>query len=319
MQDRPDPKLHPTRRDALRVLAGIGGAGGLGWPRLQAAPVVGAKEVRVIVGTESAASRQMIQALKARYPTLLVEADPQAFDTRRGPAMHVSIGPQALRRALLADLKGPLVSVLTSSQIFRQTVTPDGHERTAVTALHSEASPLAQCQLMAALFERRISVGVLLSDASAYLEKSLRQAAAQTGMELWIERATPPSEVVRALTRLSGVQALLAVPDPTLYTPETLRSVLESTYRRGLPVIGFSAATVAAGTLGTAHATVDDVVADLTDLIDAWSPGASVSLPEARYPRYWRVSINDNVARSLGVSVSDKVLALGNPAPGRAP
>ena len=93
-----------------------------------------------------------------------------------------------------------------------------------------------------------MNVGVLLSEASAFMERPLRQAAATAGVDLMIERSDPAADVVRSLNRLSGVQALLAVPDSTLYTPDTLRSVLESTYRRGLPVIGFSAATVAAGT-----------------------------------------------------------------------
>jgi len=278
-----------------------------------------ARELRVITASDAEPGRQMLAALKARYPALQADAEPRVLDARSGPAIYVSVGPAALRRALSADLKGPLISVLTSSQTYRQWTGLDvmgAKERANVTALYADASPASQLQLIATLFERRVTVGVLLSEASAYLERPLRQAASQVGVELLIERSDLSSDAARLLTRLAGAQVLLAVPDSTLYTRETLRSVLESTYRRGMPVIGFSAATVAAGTLATAHATVDDVVADLAEVLDTWGQGA---LPEPRFPRYWRVTVNDNVARSLGVPVTDKVLNLGHRPPGRTP
>jgi hypothetical protein len=58
------------------------------------------------------------------------------------------------------------------------------------------------------------------------------------------------------------------------------------------------------------------MAADLLDLLDGL-PSSGSPLPEARYPKYWRVTINDNVARSLGLAVSDKVRALGARPAGR--
>jgi putative tryptophan/tyrosine transport system substrate-binding protein len=110
---------------------------------------------------------------------------------------------------------------------------------------------------------------------------------------------------------------LLAVPDGTLYTPDALRAVLESSYRRGLPVVGFSAATVAAGTLATAYCAPEDVAADLIDFLDAWAAQGAAALPEARFGRYWRVVVNETVARSMGLPLSDKVRNLGNAPTGR--
>ncbi|RZI83522.1 MAG: hypothetical protein EOP38_12345 [Rubrivivax sp.] len=311
------PTTEAGRRRALQALAGLAATPGLLLCQARAAGLTSSRELRVVPGPDTASGRQILQALKARFPGLVVDADPGS----RGPATHLAIGPVALRRALDADVKGALISVFTASQVNRQWL---GHEamgtrdRLAVTAIHAEASPFAQMQLIAALFERRVTVGVLLSEASAYLERPLRQAASQNGVDLMIEHAPPAPDVVRALTRLNAAQVLLAVPDSTLYTPDTLRAVLESTYRRGLPVVGFSSATVAAGTLATAHASIDDVVADLGELIDGLGSATSINLPEPRFPRYWRVSVNTSVARSLGVPITDRVLNLGNSPPGRS-
>lgn len=296
------------RRRTLCLLLGLGAV-----PLLARSA---SKELRVITAADPNAQRQILQALRSRYPALTAEVDPAAWDMHKGTGPVIALGPAALRRALNADLHAPLISALTSSQAYRRLLASAPRESTA-TAIYADASPSAQLQLIAALFERKVTVGVLLSDATAYLEKSLRQAAQQFGLESLIIKAGPSQDPARALNALAGAQVLLAVPDGTLYTPDTLRAILESTYRRGMPVVGFSAATVAAGTLASAYPDVDDVVADLADLIDGLASG-NEALPEPRFPRYWRVAINENVARSLGIVITDKVRALGVHPPGRS-
>lgn len=297
-----------SRRQALQALLSLGGLSVLD---LKAAP---AREFRLVTAPDASTQKHIIQALKSHYPGLLASPDPTTVDLRHGTSPIVTLGPAALRRTLESDLRAPLVSALTSSQTYRRLLAVAGRDPASSTALFAEASPASQMQLIAAIFERKVTVGALLSEASSYLEKPLRQAAMQAGLELQLAHTETGQDPVRAINTLSGTHVLLAVPDNTLYTPDTLRSVLESTYRRGLPVIGFSAATVTAGTLASAWSDPDDIAADLIELIDSLGTNA---LPEARYPRYWRVSINDNVARSLGLPITDKVRAMGTRPPGR--
>jgi hypothetical protein len=61
---------------------------------------------------------------------------------------------------------------------------------------------------------------------------------------------------------------------------------------------------VSAGTLGAAYATVDDVAAQLAGMVEALMAGQVV---DPQYPLYWRVAINDSVARSLDVTVDSSV------------
>jgi putative ABC transport system substrate-binding protein len=302
----PHPDLL-TRRKLLGTLLGLGS-----WPLLAAGP---ARELRVLTAPDPAPQRALLQALRQRHPNLQADADPAALDGRRN-SLWLTLGPQALRRALEAEVHQPLVSVLSSSQAYRRQLATANREAASTTALFAEASPAAQMQLIAALFERRVVVGTLLSESSAWMDKPLRQAAQAAGLDVQVIYASPGQDPVRAINALNSAQVLLAVADGSLYTPDTLRAVLESTYRRGLPVIGFSAATVNAGTLACAHADQDDLAADLLELIDGL-PSGNLPLPEARHPRYWRVAINDNVARSLGMPVTDRLRNLGNHPTGR--
>lgn len=316
MRDDPATPALPARREAARRVAlGLGGA--LLLPRFASGPAHAAppRDLKVITGTDSPSARQLLQLLRQRHPGLVADANPAPPDARHTgpPPVHVAMGAAALQKALAADLKGPVIALMVSSQAFRQMLgvdQPGYKDRPHITASFADASPAAQMQLIQALFGGRTVVGALLSDASAYLDKPLRLAAAMAGLTLQIERIAPGVEAARALTRLRDAQVLLAVPDGTLYTPDTLRSVLEATYRRAMPVIGFSAATVTAGTLATAYCALEDMAADALALIDEIGNGAQ---PEARHPASWRVAVNDSVARSLGISIDDKVRQLGQP------
>jgi len=271
-------------------------------------------ELRVVTADESVVTRQILQSLQRRYPALQGSSDANALAARKGPAVYLALGPSALRAALSVELDAPIISLFTSSQAYAELVGRGPPNRQQVTAIYAEASPTQQMQLISRLFGRRVTVGVLITENTAYLQPLLRQAARNANLELDIERVQRDDSVVRALTRVSAAGALLAVPDSALYTPATLRNVLESTYRRNQPVVGFSTALVAAGTMATAYSTIDDVIAQLDEVLDATSAGRT---PEPQFPRYWRVAINESVARSLNVIVNDNVRTLGERPPER--
>jgi ABC-type uncharacterized transport system substrate-binding protein len=202
-----------------------------------------------------------------------------------------------------------LISTFTSRQTYTRLLAESGAAtRTGVTAIYAEPSPAQQMQLIAALYMRRVTVGALYSEQSAYMAPLLTQAARGHGLDLDLQLVGGNAGISRALTRLQSATVLLIFPDAALYTPQSLRQLLESTYRRRQPVIGFSAGLVAAGTLASAYTDINDTVFQLDMLVERATDGR---IPEPEYPRYWRVAINDSVARSLDLVVDDSVRALG--------
>lgn len=265
-------------------------------------------ELRVLTGDDSPVTRDIVQALRRRHPALQASSDLKALASRRGAAVYVALGPTALRTAINGELDAPLVSLFTSSQAYLDLTGHSRSKRAQLTAIYAEAAPAHQIQLTARIFGRGVAVAALISEKTAHLIPLLRSAAVDAGVELEVQRVREAENPVRALSRLGPSAALLAFPDPTIYTPASLRDLLESTYRRNLPVIGFSSATVAAGTTATAYSTVDDVLAQLDDVLAAVASG---HVPEPQFPRYWRVAINESVARSLNVIVTDEIRGLG--------
>lgn len=298
------PLRSPERRAVLQALAGLAAFAGAGGASAAAA------ELRVVATGMGEATGQIVAALTRRFPGAQVSEDLKALVARGGPAVYLAIGPAALEAALAADVAGPLVSAFVSSAAYLRLIAAAPKRSRPVTAVFAEASPIAQMQLIRRLYRRKVVVGVLLSAATRNLQPQIEKAASAAELAVSFEVVEAGASPVRALSALTSASVLLAVPDPELYNAQVARAVLESTYRRRQGVIGFSKAMVGAGTLAAAYATIDDVVAQLGDMLDAMLAGQAAAEPQ--YPLYWRVAINDSVARSLDVVIDPAVRGLGN-------
>lgn len=272
--------------------------------------------LRVVIPGDRPWQREALQVLQRRFGGMQSGADPGMFGPRAGPALYLAVTAPAFVATVASEVSGPIVAAFLSSEQYwaAMRAAPPRRTRGPVTALFAEASPLHQMQLIARIFQRRVSVGVLLTEASAHVEPALREAARETDLEVQVERVAPNTDVLRALVRVSSATVLLAVPDSALYTPSSLRDVLESTYRRGQPMIGFSAAMVHAGTLAAAYSSLEDSVAHLEEIAGAIEAGR---VPPPQHPKYWRVAINEHVARSLNIPIGDDVKSMGNRPPER--
>ncbi len=82
--------------------------------------------------------------------------------------------------------------------------------------------------------------------------RSAADAAAQltaAGYTVMSEAVASPAELPPALARIGPADALLALPDSTVYSPELAKGILLFTYRTRTPMIAFSDAWVRAGAL----------------------------------------------------------------------
>lgn len=289
-----------TRRDVLGALAGLVFA-----PAARAAGT----ELRIVTGISTEATAEIVASLRRRFPSAQAAEDVRSLVARGGSGLYLAVGPAALQAALNADVPGTLVSSFVSSEAFRRLRGAAPARGKPLTGVYAEASPAAQMQLIRHLYRRRVMVGVLLSASTHQLQPAIEKAADAADLAVSFVEVHPGESPVRSLAALTSASVLLAVPDPDLYNAEVARAILESTYRRRQGVIGFSKSMVGAGTLAAAYATLDDVVAQLDEMIEGLMAGQVI---EPQYPAYWRVAINESVARSLDIVVDAGTRALGN-------
>jgi len=272
-----------------------------------------APELRVVTGEQGAATKEICDAILARFPAARIDDDARRLADRAGPGIFVTLGPAALQAALDAGAPGPVLALFISNAAYARliAIAPKELHRGPVTGIFAEADPVHQLRVARALYKRHIAVAVFLSAGTAHLRPQIEDAARLNGVDLELSTLEPGVSVVRALGGVRDARALLMVPDGELYTSGSIRDLLEATYRRGLGVIGFSAALVRAGTLAAAYSTVEDVLAQAVTVHAELVQGHA---PAARYPLYWRTLVNDRVARSLDVVVTESDRAIGNPA-----
>lgn len=267
-------------------------------------------ELRLLVSGESAQQTALIDALRSRWVRGITIGD--AANTgmvHSGALAYVAIGPRAFQQALHLKLDAPLVAVHVSRQAYEGLLEQAGQDVRAVTGVYAEASPVHQLRTVAAVMRRPVAVGVLASERAEHIRTLLKAAADALKLTLRKHAYEAAAGMSRNLLRLSSADVLLIYPDSEIFTSTTLRELLESTYRRRQPVFGYSEALVRAGTLASAHSSADDLAAHLVDVLGGIAAG---HLPAPQYPRYWRVAINDSVARSLDIVVEDAARTLGD-------
>lgn len=296
-----------SRRELLRLSRGVALSCPLGTLQEAVPP-----PVRLMAIDSTPSTRLTVAALATRLPCLRAEAERLPGDTN--PTAVIAVGASALETAMPLARGGPVLALNVSNEQYRaiEQTARNGGRHAPITAIYSEPSPTNQMKLIRSIFRREVRVGVLLSRNTAHLDLLLRQAAASSELKLQVERVDEDSDVVSALNQLRPVHVLLAIPDRVIYKVENLRDILEATYRHETPVIGFSSSMVRAGTLATVYSSPDDIAAQVGGLLPQLAAGRLVP---PQYPAYWRVAINEYVARSIDIAISNDTRSLAEVPP----
>ncbi len=285
------------------VLAGLLLAGA----PCQAVPAYG---FQIITDDDTRVTRHIVEDLKVRLKWALTAFIPSS-------TIYITIGPSALRTQLAKRPDGVIISAYTSGDVFRSMMaSAPKAQRARTTALYAEPAPADQLRLIAMLYKRPVKIAALLGKNADVLANALRAQARSDGADLKID-LTAPEDLNLALNRLGNAQVLLAMPDRHVYHTESIRNILLTTYRRNVGVIGFSSDMVNAGALASTYSDIEDINTQLADMV-AEVAGIG-TLPAPQYPRYFKVTVNEGIARSLGVDVDDAVLKLARQRPQERP
>lgn len=169
-----------------------------------------------------------------------------------------------------------------------------------LTAIYLDQPWSRQVILLRAALPERTRVGVLHSpgrDMSA-----LRGELSAHGGTLTERTLRADDSLFADLEEvLSGSEVLLAIPDGAVYSSNTIRNILLTSYRRAIPLVGFSQAYVRAGALYALFSTPEQLAAQAADVTQSFAQ--SKKLPEAQFPTLYTIAVNQEVARTLGITI----------------
>jgi len=260
---------------------------------------------QIVTGDDSSLTVRIAEDLYKRLVPTFAAFRTELAQRRR--LVLVAIGPVALREAAARHCDCVVIAAFTASQVWRSVVDALPPARVkSMTAVYAEPAPDDQVRLAALLYRRPVRVAAILGPDTAFLLPSLAGQAE-------VLQAARGDDMGDVLARVKRSEVLLALPDSAIYNPENIRNILLSTYRRKQAVIGFSADMVKVGALATTYSEIEDINAQVAEMAAGFV--ASGELPAPQFPHYFRTAINEGVARSLDIAVTNEARSFARARP----
>ena len=285
---------------------------GLGLACLALAPApAAAARVAVVLSDESAPYQEVFQAIQAYLddgPHVLSRtyAANLAVSSLNDAQLAVAVGVRAAESVAALPVRTPVLAVLVPRAWYAKTgrarLSDSGRRR--ASAIYLDQPFERQAQLIRLAIPEAQRVGVLLSDEQGSLAGELGSALQAQRLKLVLGTLSDEQRLIAPLeTVLSDADVLLAVTDPQVFNRNTAQSLFLTSYRYRVPVLGYSRSLTRAGALLSLHSSPAQIgrqtAAWVTHALDSSTP----RLPPPAYPAYFSISINEQVARSLGFAL----------------
>lgn len=211
----------------------------------------------------------------------------------------VTVGMQAAEGAL-SDPGAPLLVVMVPKAGYDSLIVGQKISQ-GVSAIYLDQPWGRQFDFLYALMPELNQVGLVYSPELQAEVSPLLISAKNRGHKVNSQVVRSADGLFSSLEKsLSGSDVLLAIPDSRIFNASSIRNILLTSYRHRVPLVGFSQGYVNAGALAAIFTQPEQVAQQTARQIIEFSHKRELSPP--RYPDDFAISINLQVARSLGIT-----------------
>ena len=263
-----------------------------------------AQQVNIISAADSEYQQSLVQNIRdslrgsdIKIKTLDVN---KRHITDNGEQLIISIGNESA--TLLDEKKTTATQLRILANINPEKMSAQGN-----ISYLSMTQPLCrQFALIRSLNDEWQTVSLLLHKADKELTHRLETCATRYQLTLQVILIDQYINIIDALnSALSESDVLLALPDASVYNAGTIKSILLTTYRHKVPVIGFSESFVRAGALAAMHSSSKQLGKQTAELIKKYYINQGIK-QHFIYPDDFDITINKDVAKSLGILTPDR-------------
>jgi putative ABC transport system substrate-binding protein len=231
--------------------------------------------------------------------------------TYRGPAprLYVALGTEACAQLMRSPVAAPLLCALLPRASFERVLRESGRRAGAsLSALYLNQPVGRQLDLVRLALPQGRRVGVLWGPESLASESQLEAAAQARSLRVVGGTPRPDEPLYGSLKKiLDESDVLLALADPQIYNSSSIQNILLASFRAQIPMVAFSPAYVRAGALMAVYSTPMQIGQQAGALARGVLQGQPLGVPQ--YPLQFEVSVNEHVARSLGLRLDAANLA----------
>ncbi len=222
----------------------------------------------------------------------LIDIDSSATDILKRADLIITVGNIVTQKVHAHRLGKPLIGIAT------RPLQSNG----AFTQLLIQQPVCRQLALIQALSPDFSRVSIISNNDS--LDEQIIRCEKKQKLDIQIIKPQKHETLNRVLARAFNSDVLLAIPDRTIYNHTTVKNILLQSYRKRIPVIGFSRSFVNAGALAAIHSRPEQIAKQVTELVLEFKHKGH--LPTGMLtPSYFDVKINTRVSDSLQLDVPD--------------
>lgn len=204
----------------------------------------------------------------------------------------IATNKSGLIDAINATTDIPIFTIGITAASFREI--KNNHLDRQLVAIYPEPEPRALIALGSVIFNKH-SLALFYSDRTDFIKHQAN------GVRLV---KTDKSQIRRELSRLTNIDALIAIPDSNIWNAQSFRISVNSLYRQGKALIGFNQSLAKAGAIAALYSDEQDIIEQLETSITQYTETGRI--PESQYPNIYQVEINSQIARTLNIPLSDK-------------
>ncbi len=225
------------------------------------------------------------------------------------PRLYVALGVEACGLLGRTPAPAPVLCALLPRASFERVLRETGRRAGAsLSALYLNQPLGRQLDLMRLALPQARRVGVLWGADSQASEAMLEAAAQARGLKVVGVPVRPDEPVFNGLKKiLDESDLLLALADPQIYNGSSIQNILLASFRAQVPMLAFSPAYVRAGALMAVYSTPAQIGQQAGLIARGVLQGQPLGVPQ--YPLQFEVSVNEHVARSLGLKLDAGNLA----------
>ena len=219
----------------------------------------------------------------------------------------IALGVKALDAASKLKQTTPVLGVFVPLPAFNSIMAKSHRDLGAFSTIVLDQPFSRQMSLIKQVLPGVQKIGVLLGPTSIQYLDYLKEDGEKRGLDIVAEKVNQESDLIPKLKQLlETTDAILAIPDPIIYSRETAQPILLTSYRYQKPIFGYSQSYVRAGALAAVFSSSKQLAKQAAE-IAIKSHVAPNELPPPQMPKYFSIMLNYQVARSLNIPHLDEM------------
>ncbi len=273
-------------------------------------------EIHVIADSKLALHQYFISKMKShltvgskdshQYSISIIDHDDPNLIYAAKPDVILVLGTRSAKKFSETAITSHVIYGLVPSKFYKNRIaTSTSCKQNNCTAIFIDQPLARSIKLTKLALPNTKAVGLLAGEKSDI--PAIKEIANQHSFTLDARLLTNQKELVYTLSDiLANADSLLTYPDPSIYNSWTAQNILLTAYRHKKPVIGYSKSFIKAGALLGVYSTPSQLAQQTSEMVITISNKKEKSLPTPQYPKYYTVSVNQMVAKSLGINIDSE-------------